>query len=59
MVHLQRLLCLLIACLGAPSATHAQGVMPPSYIAEAVASPFRAPKDVARDSTQRPAERLV
>jgi len=55
---MQRLLCLVLACTSMPLAARAREEAPPSYIAEAVASPLRASKDVARDPTQRPAEVL-
>jgi predicted methyltransferase len=42
-----------------PFAGQAESTAVPDYVAAAVASPLRAPKDVARDPTQRPADVLA
>ena len=49
----------LFAVLALAPATAAQPPAIPAYIAGAVASPLRPPRDVERDATQRPAEVLA
>jgi predicted methyltransferase len=48
-----------LAVLATPASSHAQAPAVPAYIAEAVASPVRPPRDTARDPGQRPAELLA
>lgn len=50
---------LLTGLLAGTPGAYAQGVTVPGYIAEAVASPLRPPRDVQRDASQKPAEVLT